>query len=245
MFDRFHARRDIDTSGARIHLRHGGIGAAAAAAARQSAHARDVAQDRAAARRAVHGRGDGPARLRRQLQARRRRRPHRLLVPHDGEGPGRGDEAARVRPLVRRGPRSRRARGASHGARPSAARARRSRSSTSCPRSHAEQHPAQVGGRFVPLVLHGAALRLSREDDRGLRLRALHPQEARQEGRGHERLHARGAGRVHPLLQRRKHPRGVRGLSRGGRHRSRARRSRPRDARSRCRCWCCGASGAT
>ena len=49
---------------------------------------------------------------------------------------------------------------------------------------HAQQHQAAVGGRFVPLVLHGAAVRLSREDDRGLRLRALHPQEARQERRG-------------------------------------------------------------
>ena len=110
---------------------------------------------------------------------------------------------------------------------------------------HAHQHSARVGGRFLPLVLHGAAVRLSRADAHQLRAGALHPQEARQEGRGAGRLHARGDGRVHPLLHAGKHPRGVRGLSRRGGHRPRPRRGRPRIARSRCRCWCCGARKAT
>jgi haloacetate dehalogenase len=55
--------------------------------------------------------------------------------------------------------------------------------------SHAEQHQEGMGGRFLPLVFHGAALRLPRADADCLRPRALHPEEARQEGRRHERVH--------------------------------------------------------
>src|SRR5260370_38503618 len=82
-----------------------------------------------------------------------------------------------------------------------------------------------MGGCLLSLVLHGPAVRLSRADADRLRTGALYPKEAGQEGRRDERLHARGTGRVHPLLHSGKPPRGVRGLPGSNRDRSRSRRS--------------------
>ena len=91
-------------------MRHRRQRTAAPAAARLPADARDVAPDRAAPRRAFHGRVQRSARLRRFGEARRRRAQRQLFEAGDGGGPGRGDARARLRALPARGTRSRRAR---------------------------------------------------------------------------------------------------------------------------------------
>ena len=92
---------------------------AAAAAARQPADARLLAQGGAAIGEALPCRGRRPARLRRQLRPARGTGQRQLLVPRDGTGPGRGDARSRLRSLLRRRPRPRRAHHASHVPRPS------------------------------------------------------------------------------------------------------------------------------
>ena len=77
---------------------------------------RDVAPR---ARRGVHGRRGGPARLRRQQQAARPARSLELLEARDGSRSSRRHEALRLRSVRGRRPGSRRARRASHGARSS------------------------------------------------------------------------------------------------------------------------------
>ena len=176
------------------------------------------------------GRGRGPARLRRQLKAGRRRRPHRLLVPRHGAGSGRSDVGAGLRLIRCLRPRPRRARRASHGARSSRGGYEKVAFLDIVPTHHVlnnikKQWAVDSYHWFFmaqPYDYPGA------DADR-LRPRALHPEEAGQERRGHERLHARGAGRVHSMLHAREHSCGVRGLPRRGRDRPRSRRSRPRD----------------
>ena len=94
---------------------------------------------------------DRSARLRRQRQAARARGPQQLFVPPHGAGPGRGDGAPRLRAILRRGPRSRRARRLPHGARPSGQGARSSRASTSCRRTTSSR--TRTGsGRSTPIT---------------------------------------------------------------------------------------------
>ena len=183
MFEGF-TQTQIDTSGARINLRHGGSGPPLLLlhgnplthvmwhkiAPRLAEHFTVVATD-------LRGYGDSS-------KPRRRRRPHRLLVPRDGAGPGRGDDGARLRALRCLRPRPRRR--ASRTAWRSIIRERVKKVAflDIVPTHHMLNNIKKaVGGRFVPLVLHGAALRLSRADADGVRSRALHPEEARQEGR--------------------------------------------------------------
>ena len=81
----------VAVTGGKIRLRRGGLGAAAAAAARQPADARHVARGGAGAGRALHGGLPGPARLRRLVQARGHGRPRALRQDGDGARHGRGD----------------------------------------------------------------------------------------------------------------------------------------------------------
>ena len=76
LFPGFESRK-IQTSGATINVLRGGSGPPLLLHPRLSADARRVAQDRAAAGAAVHGRDDRPSRLRRQQQAAGRREPCR------------------------------------------------------------------------------------------------------------------------------------------------------------------------
>ena len=138
---RLHPHRDQDQRRAHRH-RARRQGTAAAADARQSVHASVLAQIRAAAGAGVHRGRHRPARLRRFGEAAGRRRPQRLFVPRHGAGPGRGDGVARLRALLRRRPRPRRARAPPHVPRPSGqGRARGD------PRHHSAASPVHANRR--------------------------------------------------------------------------------------------------
>ena len=129
MLSGFTSRR-IAAGAIDIHLRDRRSRAAAAAAARLSRDPRDVAQDRAAPGAALHRGVSRPARLRRQFQAGRRRRPLQLFQARDGRRHDRGDGGARPRQLFARRPRSRGARRLPPGAGPPAGGAQ------ACPARH-------------------------------------------------------------------------------------------------------------
>ena len=202
---------------------------AAPVAARLSADARDVAQDRAAPCRAIHRGVRGPARLRRFLETRRRRTQRQLFEARDGGGPGRGDAGARLL--------------ASSGSRVTIA-------ADALPIASSSIIPAAVE-RVAVLDISPTRTMFGKTDqafatayyhwffliqpfDLPERLIGSDPdllpaQENRRLGLGGEHLRPARVRRVRALLREaRDDPCDVRGLSRGGVDRSRARRRRCR-----------------
>ena len=168
---------------------------AAAAAARQSADARDVASGGARARKALHRDLPGPARLRRLAEAAGHGRPRALRQEGDGEGHGGGDGAFRSCALPRRQPRPRRAGRAS-----SRARLSRSRREAGGARHRADDRAFrarrhEVRPRLLPLVLVRPAASVSGEPDQcGARDLVQGPHLARRAVR--RSLPSRGARRL-------------------------------------------------
>ena len=176
-------RTEIQTSG-RAH--RGGAwrqGPAAPAPARQPVHAPLLAQVRAAARAGVHRGGDGSPRLRRQREAAEPAGSRELFVPRDGAGQRRGDGVARLRQVLRRRARPRRARRTSH-----VPRSSRQGAARFDPRHHpaapsVQSSDAGLGDRRLSLVLHdpeGADARAADERRPGF----LHRVQAVQDKQG-------------------------------------------------------------
>ncbi len=211
------------------------LGSAVAAAARQPAEPRLLAQDRGPTGAALPRRPARPARLRRQLAAGSRPQQYQLQLPRHGPGHGGGHGATRPPPLLRRRPRSRRAHGASDVPRPCRSREQGLPDGHRADLSRLDEHHEELGDRLLALVVHGAAGAVSGAADQLGPGRVLH-----QEPDGDPRRHrprvpdAGGVGRVHPLLHVEDDHRLVPGLPRLADHRLRDRWRRPGSSRSRC-----------